>query len=67
MSDAKSAFRTKFDAALLAAFGDGMPRPLKEASLAALVDLGLSDTQIASYFALDPADVRSGKEKLGLG
>jgi hypothetical protein len=67
MSDAKSVFRTKLDAALHAAFVDGVQWPLEEASLTALVDLGLSDAQIASYFAVDTADVRSCKQKLGLG
>jgi hypothetical protein len=67
MSDAKSAFRTKLDAALHAAFVDGVQWPLEEASLTALVDLGLSDAQIASYFAINTADVRSCKQKLGLG
>ena len=66
MSDEKSAFRAKFDAALHA-FVDGVQWPLREASLVVLVDLGLSDAQIATYFAMDPAEVRSSKEKLGLG
>jgi hypothetical protein len=66
MSEARSAFRARLDAALHAAFVDGVQWPLEEASLAALVDLGLSDAQIASYFAIDPADVRDCKQKLGL-
>ena len=66
MSDAKYAFRTKLDAALHAAFVDGVQWPLEEASLAALVDLGLNDAQIASYFAIDAAEVQRCKQKLGL-
>jgi hypothetical protein len=31
--------------------------PMPEASLASLVDLGLSDAEIAGYFRLDPARV----------
>ena len=66
MSDVKSAFRTGLDAALRAAFVDGVQWPLEEASLAALIDLGLSDTQIASYFAINAAEVRRCRQKLGL-
>ena len=66
MSDTKSAFQTRLDAALNAAFVDGVQWPLEEASLTALIDLGLSDAQIASYFAIDPADVRTSRRELGV-
>jgi len=66
MSHMKSEFRTRLDAALNAAFVDGVQWPLEEASLTALIDLGLSDAQIASYFAIDPADVRASRQEFGL-
>ena len=66
MTNVNSASRTNLDASLNEAFVDGVQWPLDEASLTALIDLGLSDAQIASYFAIDPADVRACRKEFGL-
>ena len=47
-------------------FVDGVRWPVDRASLTALVDLGLSDSQIATYFSVDPADVQSRRQYFGL-
>jgi len=47
-------------------FIDGIHWPVDRASLTALVDLGLSDSQIAAYFSVDPAEVLSRRQYLGL-
>ena len=46
---------------------DGVPRSVEKASLAALHDLGLDDTQIAKYFAVEPIQVEARREHFGLG
>jgi hypothetical protein len=44
----------------------GVPREVEQASLAVLHDLGLSDGQIANYFAVDPAAVSQRRDRLGV-
>jgi hypothetical protein len=41
--------------------------PIDRASLCALVDLGLSETQIGAYFAVPADDVHMLREQFGLG
>jgi hypothetical protein len=48
------------------AFTRGSGWPLDRASLAALVDIGLTDQQIAEYFSVGTHDVHQLKEQLGL-
>ena len=53
-------------AALDRSFVDGVAWPLPAAALAALVDMGLSDEDIARYFGISAAEVRvEREEKLG--
>ena len=47
-------------------FVDGIQWPVDRASLTALVDLGLSDAQIATYFSVEPADVLTRRQYFGL-
>jgi len=40
--------------------------PIEPASLAALIGVGMTDRQIARYFAVGVTDVRTLRERLGL-
>jgi hypothetical protein len=41
--------------------------PIDRATLAALIDMGLSDFQIGAYFSVGPDDVHMLRDQYGLG
>ena len=57
--------RPMLDASLRTSFSDGVEWPVDRASLAALIDLGLSNRQIGEYFAVGQDDVRALRARYG--
>jgi hypothetical protein len=57
--------RPMLDASLRTSFSDGIKWPVDRASLAALIDLGLSNRQIGEYFAVGQDDVRTLRDRYG--
>ena len=62
---ARSTARHMLSASLRSAFCDGVVWPVDRASLAALIDLGLSNGQIGEYFAVKQDEVRKLREDCG--
>jgi hypothetical protein len=62
---AHSTARHTLDASLRSSFCDGVVWPVDRASLAALIDLGLSNGQIGKYFAVKQDEVRRLREDYG--
>jgi hypothetical protein len=54
-----SMIRSGLESALMQSFVEGVTWPIDRASLTALSDIGLTAEQIARYFAVDSAEVRS--------
>lgn len=52
--------------ALKRSFVEGTSWPIDPASLAALIDLGMSDGQIAAYFSIEPRQVSALRCYYGL-
>lgn len=50
-----------------ASFVEGVGWPIDRASLAALLDMGLSPRQIARYFSVTPAEVVALLHSVGMG
>jgi hypothetical protein len=57
--------RSVLAASLRISFSEGIAWPADRASLAALIDLGLSNRQIAEYFAVGQDDVRTLRDRYG--
>ena len=55
--------RDQLDSTLMKSFVEGVSWPIDRGSLVALSDLGLSDDQIASYFSVQPHEVRAMFER----
>ena len=53
-------------AALQRSFVEGSPWPIDRAALSALLDMGLSDSQIATYFATRSEQVAALRDAYGL-
>jgi hypothetical protein len=47
------------------AFVQGVSWPVECAGLSALLDLGLNEVQIATYFSVQPADVSARRQNCG--
>jgi hypothetical protein len=62
---ARSMDRHMFGASLRSSFCDGVVWPVDRASLAALIDLGLSNGQIGEYFAVKQDEVCKLREGYG--
>jgi hypothetical protein len=62
---ARSMDRHMLGASLRGSFCDGVVWPVDRASLAALIDLGLSNGQIGEYFAVKQDEVRKLREDYG--
>jgi hypothetical protein len=59
-------FREALDALLPRSFVDGVTWPIGPAELAALVDMGMPDGQIAAYFSVELAAVRKLRQRYEL-
>jgi hypothetical protein len=67
MSDTpRPTFRGKLQSSLKHFLVEGARWPVDRASLAALVDIGLTNAQIAAYFAVAPDDVYMLREEYNL-
>jgi hypothetical protein len=55
--------RGELDSTLMKSFVEGVSWPIDRGSLVALSDLGLTDDQIASYFSVEPHEVRAMFER----
>jgi hypothetical protein len=55
--------RSVLKACLFNSFVEGVIWPVEPAALAALIDMGLSDNQIATYFSVDLAEVHAVCER----
>jgi hypothetical protein len=62
---ARSMDRRMLGASLRGSFCDGVVWPVDRASLAALIDLGLSNGQIGEYFTVKQDEVRRLREDYG--
>jgi hypothetical protein len=62
---APSTARRMLGASLRSSFCDGVAWPVDRASLAALIDLGLSNGQIGEYFAVRQDEVRKLRDNYG--
>jgi hypothetical protein len=58
--------RRTLEASLKSDFSEGMAWPVDRASLAALIDLGLSNQQIGEYFTIGPDEVHMLREDYGV-
>ena len=58
--------RAELEAALSASFSQEVYWPIDHASLTALIDLGFSDAEIATYFSVGPDDVYMLRDRYGL-
>jgi hypothetical protein len=59
----RSTSRGELDGTLMKSFVEGVSWPLDRGSLVALSDLGFTDDQIASYFSVEPHEVRAMFER----
>jgi hypothetical protein len=61
-----STSRADLDSSLRESFRHGADWPIDRASLTALIDMGLSNAEIASYFAVAPDDVHMLRDQYGI-
>ena len=66
MADAHPMSRRSLEVALERSFVEGVMWPIEPAALAALIDLGLSEGQIAAYFSVELAAVRALRRNYGI-
>lgn len=62
-SSSRSTSRGELDSMLMKSFVEGVNWPIDHGSLVALLDLGLTDDQIASCFSVEPSEVRAMFER----
>ncbi|HTV33875.1 MAG TPA: hypothetical protein VME69_12360 [Methylocella sp.] len=63
----KGVFASNLKALLDQEFGSCSGWQVNRAGLGALIDCGLSDVQIAAYFAVSPDDIHMLRDEYGLG
>lgn len=58
--------RFSLKASLRRSFADDTQWPIEPGELAALIDMGMSDVQIAEYFSIQRGDVDALRERYGM-